>query len=505
MKNINTLIIFLLIATSLQAQVKMITQKPKMKMTSPIPEYITTPDNVETSIGTLEFFDGTPTDETAQKLYDNLDLIRGTQVFLNALPAASLYRLRIGNAEVGVDECHKVAIFKNMMDSKSYYLTANTSTMYAWGFTNLKKDGPTVFEVPPGVLGALNDAWFQYVGDFGPFGQDKGKGGKYLILPPGYEGDVPDGYFVLQPKTYRNWLFLRMLTTNGINAALENAEKNMKIYPLSEADNPPATEFINVSGLNNNTVSPNDFSFYVDMNAIIQEEPNAAGNPETLGLLASIGIRKGKEFAPDERMKKILTEAVAIGNATARTILWHPRMNGVELFPGSSWWLAYANRNVFFEDDGVKNLDARTMFHYNYTVVTPAMAKPLLGKGSDYGTAYRDNKGNVFNGSKTYKVHIPANVPAKDFWALTLYDPQTRSQMQTDQQFPTVGSQDEGFVQNADGSYDVYFSPEPPKGMENNWLQTIPGKSWFVTLRIYGPLQPWLDKTWKPGEIELVK
>jgi hypothetical protein len=377
--------------------------------------------------------------------------------------------------------------------------------MYAWPFLDLKTDGPTVAEIPPGMLGALNDAWFRYAGDIGPFGQDKGKGGKYLILPPDHKGDVPDGYFVLQSPTYRNWLFLRGSTTHGLKAAVDNIESNLKVYPLSKADNPPETVFIDTSGKSYNTISPNDYGFFEDLNEVIQEEPADASDPETLGLLAAIGIVKGQPFNPDERMKKILTDAVAIGNATARAIVWSPREAGAKFYPDSkdsSWVMAFANRDVFFEVNGARNLDARTMFYYAYTAVTPAMAKPRAGVGSDYAIAYRDSKKQPFDGAKTYRLHIPADPPVKDFWAVTLYDSQTRSMLQTDRQFPTLGSQSEGFTQNDDGSYDVYFGPEAPKGKESNWLQTVPGKGWFTILRMYGPLEPWLDKKWRPGEIE---
>ena len=236
-------------------------------------------------------------------------------------------------------------------------------------------------------------------------------------------------------------------------------------------------------------------------------------DPETRGLFASIGIEKGKPFRPDERMKKILTDAVAIANAAARSIVWHPRtdgtMKGIKVYPGtdSAWLMAWVDKNVFFngKDGKTMNSDARVMFHYPYTAVTPAMAVTKAGAGSDYGLAYVDSKKMPFDGSKTYKLNIPANPPAKDFWALTMYDNQTRSMLQTSQAFPTVGSQTEGLKQNEDGSYDIYFAPKPPKGFENNWLETVPGKGWFVGLRLYGPLEPWIEKTWRPGEIELVE
>jgi hypothetical protein len=273
------------------------------------------------------------------------------------------------------------------------------------------------------------------------------------------------------------------------------------------AKNPPKNEFIDTSGMSYNTISPNDFGFFEDLNQLIQNEPIDSLDPETRGLVASIGIVKGKPFKPDARMKKLLAEAVAIGNATARAIIFQPREKDAYIYPDSDsgWVMPYAGKDVFFEVDGARNLDARTMFYYAYTAISPAMAVTKPGGGSDYGFQYLDSKKRPLDGSKNYKLHLPPKVPDDNFWAVTVYDTQTRSLLQTKNPYPTLGSQTKGFQENADGSYDVYFGPKAPKGKESNWLETIPGKSWFPCLRLYGPLEPWFDKTWRPGEIELDK
>jgi hypothetical protein len=474
---------------------------------------IHTPDKVETSIGTLNFLDGAPLPETAEKVYDYLDTMRGVDAFLKGIPGASLYALIHGAHSLGAVEAHQVMIMDQLMDSKPFFLTGNTSTMYVVPDLDLERDGPTVVEAPPGVLGAFNDAWFRYLQDIGPAGPDKGKGGKYLVLPPGYEGEVPEGYFVVRPPSYRVWVFMRVSIANGLDAAVKIAKDGLRVYPLSKRDSPPKMEFFSTAGKSFNTVHANNFKFYEEINAVIQKEPLDLLNPEIRGLFASIGIEKGKPFKPDARMKKILDDAVAIGNATARSIVWHPRvdgtMKGVEVYPGkdSAWVMAFHKKNVFFNGDDGKTLnsDARVNFHYPYTAVTPAMALTRAGAGSDYASAFVDADRQPLDGSKTYKLHIPANPPAKNFWALTMYDNQTRSQLQTGQQFPTVGSQTEGIKQNDDGSYDIYFGPKAPEGYKNNWLETVPGKGWFTILRIYGPLKPWIEKTWRPGEIEPIK
>jgi hypothetical protein len=476
----------------------------KMKMTTSIPPSITTPDSVDTPIGTLKFFDGFPDEATVQKVYDNLDFSRGVQAFMSGMPGTSLVGMRTGFEKLGAIN-GTILIFEDRLDSKSLFLTGNTDSVYFSTWLNLK-DGLLVIESPPNVLAFLDDSWFQYVADIGNAGPDKGKGGKYLVLPPGYKGEVPGGYFVARSRTYNLWLMGRGFMVNGdLKPAVEGIKKNLRIYPLAQAKNPPETKFINGSGVELNTIHANDFSYFEELNEVVQEEPSEALDPERLGLFASIGIEKGKPFAPDARMKKILTEAAAVGNATSRAILFRTRMKEAYYYPNSAWVTTFAGGYEFLLQPGVRNLDARTMFHYYATGITPAMALKMVGIGSQYAAAFVDSEGRPLDGSKTYKIHLPPNIPAKNFWSFVVYDNQTRSMLQTDQPFPSIGSQAKGIVVNTDTSVDVWFGPTAPQGHEANWVQTVPDKGWNVLLRLYGPLQPWFDKTWKPGEFELVK
>jgi hypothetical protein len=473
-------------------------------MATDIPPEITTPDKVETRLGTLKFFDGLPDHETVQKVYDNLDFMRGVEVFLNAMSGASLVAMRHGYRTIGAVD-GTVAIFETLLDSKSLWLTPNTETVYAASWLDLK-NGPVVVESPPNTLGIVDDFWFRYVTDLGNAGPDKGKGGKFLFLPPGYTGDVPEGYFVFKSATYGNWFATRGFVVNGdTKPAVENFKKHLRIYPLAKAANPPETKFINVSGNAHNTIHANDYRFYEEINELVQEEPNEAIDPETLGRLAAIGIEKGKPFAPDARMKKILSEAAVVGNATARSILYANRDKDIFFYPNSFWEVGILGGNHEFLRNGVRLLDARTRMFYYATGITPAMVAKMVGVGSQYLINSHDAQGNYFDGGKNYKLRIPANPPVKTFWSIVLYDPQTRSLLQTDQQFPSIGSQQKGLQTNADGSVDVYFGPKAPAGKENNWVQTLPGKGWNTVLRLYGPLEPYFDKTWQPGEIELVQ
>jgi len=444
-----------------------------------------------------------------KSVFDHLDFLRGVEVFLNGIPPASLEAIYRGNVGLGVDAAHKVAIFETLMDSNALWLTGNTDTVYASAVLDLDRDGPTVVEIPPGTgPGTVNDAWFRFVIDMGLPGPDRGKGGKYLILPPGYEGEEPEGYFVARSPSYVNWLILRGFLVDGKpDVAARTFEAGLKIYPLSAAANPPKMEFINVSGVSNNTVHANTFAFYEELDAVIQREPLGVIDPETRGLLASIGMQKGKPFEPDARMTAILTDAVAVGNATVRAIMFDTREEGAYLYEGSQWFTPFiGGSHEWLRDggDGGRYLDARSMFFYAATVNTPAMAMKMIGKGSQYAYNTRDSSGAYLDGSKRYKLNIPANVPAKDFWSVVAYDPQTRSELQTSQPFPSKNNKKSDLDVNPDGSVDLYFGPTAPAGHEKNWVETIPGKGWMVLIRLYGPLDPWFDKTWRPGDFEVI-
>ncbi len=321
---------------------------PKMKMTTDIPASITTADKVETPIGTLGFFDGVPIGDTKEKVYDYMDRARAAQVFVATIPAVSTYSLLQGNRDMGAGDSNQILIWEQLGDSRSLVLTYNNTSLYTWGFLDLEKDGPTVVEAPPDVLGVFDDGYMRYLSDFGAAGPDKGKGGKYLVLPPGYKGDVPKGYFVVKSTSYVVWNFMRGYVRGSVQdpanvkRSADNILNNLKVYPLAKKDDPPKTEFVNMTGKHYNTVPPNDFSYFERLNEIVQKEPISFIEPETRGLIAAIGIVKGQPFKPDARMKKLLTEAVAIGNAYARANTVFPRDPGQRMYgPDSEWVMAF--------------------------------------------------------------------------------------------------------------------------------------------------------------------
>jgi hypothetical protein len=520
------------------------TQTAHAQTTASVPPSITTPDKVETRIGTLDFKDGLPSKATLDKVYDNLDFTYAYRAFMDNLRGVSIHALRKGMMSIGMKE-NEVVVFSELMDAKSLFLTANADTIYVMGFLDLSK-GPVVLETPPKFLGAVQDAWFRWVTDVGLPGPDRGEGGKYLIVGPEYTGPLPEGgFFVARSKTNIIVWFGRSFLENHSDPkpVVEGIKKFTKVYPyevggvgtslaefltgktaLGRVIPAPPTVFHEGSGKVMNTLPPNDWTFYEMLNEIVQKEPATSLDAELMGPVAALGIIKGKPFAPDARMKKIMTEALALANATSRSLFMNPRDPSWFYYPGSAWSNLLFQTGYEFETpipqitkEGVKpypptgyrTMDARTYFFYGITGITPAMAMRLTNVGSQYLLTMADADKNYFDGAKTYKCTLPKDVPESNFWSFTAYDNMTRSMLDTPQRFPRAGSQSypsPAAEASADGSTTIYFSPKQPDGVKRgNWIQTDPNKGWFTILRLYSPLEPFFTKKWRPSEVELVK
>jgi hypothetical protein len=476
------------------------------KYKADVPDSITTPDSVETRIGTLKFHDGLPDAETAKKVYDNLDFARGVEAFLAGIPATSVQALKNGFIEAGFPPNGAIGITESLSDARTLYLTPNATVVYQWFCMDVEK-GPMVVEVPPAVLGIIDDAYFRFVTDMGVFGPDQAKGGKFLLVRDDYKGPLPEtGYYVVRTRTNNNLVIIRAFVQKGdLAGTVSSVKQKTRMYPLSAAANPPAQKFINISGLKFNTVHANNFKFFEELNEVVQHERSDFVDPEMVGLFGAIGIKKGKPFAPDARMEAILTDAVAVGNATSRAIVFASRDPGQKFFADRQWLTGFLG-GYTFSDNGERKLDGRTLFHYYATGATPAMAPPPTkpGVGSAYAYTARDSRGEYLDGAKNYKVTLPGPVPAARFWSFTVYDNQTRSMLETDQISAGVDSTFPTLKKDANGSATVYFGPKAPAGQEGNWVQTMPGKGWNVILRLYGPTEAWHKKAWKPGDIEQV-
>jgi hypothetical protein len=502
-------------------------------------------DKIETSMGTLEFKDGVPSAESSQKVYNTLDFTRALNVYNNSFRGASALAIVKGFQEIGIQP-GDVAIFSELMDSNSLFLTANADTVYYLTALDLSK-GPVVVEQPSDAVGTINDMWFSWIIDIGKPGPDRGLGGKYLIVGPDYDGPLPEGgYFIAHSKTNLALYAARAyLVDNDPKPAVENVKKNLKIYPyeagtfgssiaqaldgtvrITGEPKIAETKFVEVSGKAFNTIPPSDYGFFELINENVQNEPATSYDVELAGQLAAIGIVHGKEFKPDERMKKILSDAAAFGQATGRALNWRYAMKHPDwaYYEGSQWGSMLWEGGAFFEtppplfEDGMfkplpptgaRTLDSRAAFYYGYTLDSPGMIMRIPGVGSQYLMGFLDADGNPYDGAKTYKVTLPKDIPAEAFWSFTLYDNQTRSMLQTPQKYPRAGSQSypsPAAETAADGSTTVYFSPTQPEGVaRGNWIQTDPDKGWFTILRLYSPLPSFFDKSWRPSEVELVK
>jgi len=485
----------------LEAESRNLFKSPGSKQTSK--DFNPAPDRIETNFGTLEFEGGAfPTKESAQKIYDEMDLQRATQAYMDFFPALSLYGIvKSQIRDFGFDSSSGLGVMADFMKPSENYLTGNDVTVYAFASIDLKIDGPTVVEIPPGMYGTANDAYFKYLTDFGATGPDQGKGGKYLFLPPGHEGEDPGGYFVFHSPGYRIWAMMRGFGEVGSGEqAVEWFRQRLKVYPL--ATGPREGSITNASGKGANTLPPEDASAFGMLNEIIQYEPAELFGAEQRGRLATLGIEKGKPFEPGERMQRIFDQAAKQGVAMSRAILYASRDPEINYWSDRHWEKMFV-RNTEFVNNGNTDIDARTLWHYQAIVVSPNLLSTTPGAGTAYLTSFRDKNGAYLLGDRKYRLRVPANPPVKRFWAVTAYDPLSRSLLDSGGPI-TVSSLREPQV-NPDGSVDVYFGTEPPAGKEQNFIQTDPGKGFFVVFRFYGPLEGYIDKTWVLDDFELME
>jgi len=464
---------------------------------------------IDTRIGTLAFENGFPSEETARKLLDEMDYQRAVQAFLWAYPAVSFESIRIATKrDLGTD-LNDMIIADNFADPKGLWLTANDTTIYALTNVDLGKSGPIVVEIPAGaIVGIIDDFWQRSIADVGLPGPDGAKGGKFLLLPPGYEGDTPQaGYHVLHGTMNNYNVMVRgIVQNNDKDAAVQNV-KRVKVYPLSESSNPTPNTFVSMSGKVMDTTPPKGMAYWECLSAFINNNPVQARDLFYMGMLKPLGIEKGKEFKPDPRQRAILEEAARMGDAMGRVMLFEgpERFRQPEPFPGAKWhWVFQVNPVQQTEAYG--QIDERLHYTYGAIYTTPALGVMKAGPGGNYVQAFKDKDGNRFDGGRSYRLHVPADAPAEAFWSLTLYDTATRSMIQSPSNDAARSSLDK-LKTNADGSIDLHFGPagSAPAGLESNWIETVPGKGFYPMMRFYSPTAGLFDGTWKLPDIEVMK
>ncbi len=461
-------------------------------------------ETVKSRLGDFEFKNGYPTPTAVKKLAGALVYSRAIEVYLDQMHAVSFYNVWKGTAGAGSATPNQLVIWETLMDAHTLLLTGNTETVYGLAAIDLKRDGPVVVEVPPMMLGGFNDLWQSEIANIGPTGMDKGKGGKYILLPPGYSGNVPKGNFVLKCTTHKVVLGVRGFLQDGKPDKAVALMKTARIYALSQVSNPPAMAFVNGSRKDINTVFTDNAAFFDDLAEIVEQEPGEKLQTNEKFLLASIGIEKGKPFKPDVDRKALLGEAAHVGSAIARANSFASNDPARLVYADRRWEWAFIGGSATWDSQGYVNTDRRAAFAYIAIGMSPAMVLKIVGGGSQYLWTPRDASGKFLDGGKNYSLHIPAHIPVKNFWSIVVYDSQSRSLLSNGEPFPSL-SQYTGPQINDDGSVDVYFSPAAPAGKEKNWIKTIPGKGWFTIFRFYGPLDPFFDKTWKPDDIKEMK
>lgn len=454
-------------------------------------------EKIKTQIGELEFThdfaNGYPTDNTVEKLFDEMDFQRACQVYIWAIPIVSMAKWQYEHNEALGAENGQI-VYIESYDDRAGGLTYNATTPYVLPFIDLA-DGPWVAVIPEGeVRGAAHDMWQMGITQLT-------KPGKYLFVGPGQivpEKAAGAGYAVHESPTTSLLLGIRLMATDP-QEQLNMLEK-IQIYPYAEKANPRPRGYIRPEGKKWLAAQPRGMEYWVRLAEIINREPVFERDRFFMAMLKPLGIEKGKPFNPDARQKNILEQAVLVGEAMAKANDFAKRMEDAHYVDGSHWDFATVSlpkqRRKYYDE-----LDERAAWLYEAVTNDEMMHGQRHGKGQIYLAAYKDTDGDWLDGGENYTLHVPADAPAETFWSITLYDVSTRTLIQNKQKIADRASFMD-LLKNEDGSVDIYIGPDSPEGKEKNWIPTVKGKAWFPYFRLYSPKQAFLDRSWVLPDIE---
>lgn len=442
-----------------------------------------------------------------QTITDRMNHHRAIDAVVWAMPMMNFKQWRDGHIAHGVGY-NDIAYFSKVQDWKYQTATPNNTTPYIDFFWNIK-DGPIVVEIPAsadgvGIFGTLMDAWQRPIDDVGAKGRDKGNGGKYVLVPEGYQGPLLPNAYTYPQRTNNGFAILRPIIADSSPENLKKAAdfaKTIKVYPLALADNPPKTKSVDLYGKIMEGTPVLDETIFSEIHEIIQEEIVEEQNKAMMGLLSQVGIKKGAPFNPDAAMKKI--HAAAGPEALEYMIEQYHRHLNPWMYEGKKWSVlippGVIETDFSYEFPGYFDYNARGASYY-----------AIISSVKNYGSAtfYLDNAetsdGEWLDGSKNYKLKVPPNVPVDDFWAVTVYDLESASYLRN-QDKSSVDSNQSALKKNADGSVDIFFGPKAPAGKEGNWIPTTERRRFFLLFRFYGPQKAAKDGSWELNDVELVK
>jgi hypothetical protein len=437
---------------------------------------------------------------------------RAVEAVIWGMPAVNfdlMYQAMVRDAKAGPGS-NKIVYWSKLSDWKNQTLTPNPDAVYFMPFFDTKDVGPVVLEIPPAdnggsITGSVMDCWQAALEDVGTAGVDKGKGGKFLILPPNYKEKVPNGYIAMPSNNYQGYALLRSILKTGGDSGVAKAvayAKRIKLYPLSQATNPPETKFIDASDAVFEANIPYDSRFFDSLNRMVQSEPWLTRDKAMIDQLKAIGIEKGKAFNPDASTRTLFNDAAKEAHAWLERkyeALFTPPFYG-----GTGWALPMTSELIQGLQTQFSNPDSYPT-ESRGVIYTMAFFSPKhsaeAGGGSFYLMTIKDKSGNAFDGGSPYRLRVPPNAPVKQFWSATAYDRATHGLIR-DMKWASRSSQTPGLEKNADGSVDIYFGPKSPEGKDSNWVPTKSGGQFEVLFRFYGPEKALFEKTWKLPDIE---